>query len=300
MKKLISCALYPILLISVFASFYFAGHFNWDLAIVLAVMSGIRFWMCLAIEFLYPCKENWKMTWKSFRRDLKWMATNLVTIGLIKLAMMMLAIDLSRYNTGLIAGLPLLLEVMICLLVYEFFQYWYHRYSHEGRGQLGAWFWRVHVAHHLPDKVYILMHVVFHPINMILSLIIIQGTLVLSGITAESIFLFNALMALQGFISHYNVAIKAGFLNYIFIGTELHRYHHSAEMVEAKNYGSVISFWDIVFGTFNYKPDSVPHRLGVNNIDIYPKSDELLKVLKLPFVNTPTKPSVLASESNQA
>ncbi|VAW46331.1 Fatty acid hydroxylase family (carotene hydroxylase/sterol desaturase) [hydrothermal vent metagenome] len=286
MKKVISYTLYPVLLFSIFVSFYFSGYFNWDLATVLAWMAGIRFFVCFTIEFLYPCEKKWKMTWKSFQRDLKWMATGIITFGLIKLAMMMLAIDLSQYNTGLIAGLPLLIEVIICLLVYEFFQYWYHRYSHERRGKLGAWFWRVHVAHHLPDKVYILMHAVFHPINMIFTQIIIQGTLVLSGITAESIFLFNAIMALQGFISHYNVTIKAGFLNYIFIGTELHRYHHSADTVEAKNYGSVISFWDIVFGTFYYKPDSVPYRLGVNNIDIYPESTELFKVLKLPFVKT--------------
>jgi len=286
MKKIISYALYPTLLIGIFVSLYSAGYFNWDLAIVLAGMAGIRFVVCLTVEFLYPCETKWKMTWGSFRRDLKWVATGLITFGVIKLAVMMLAIDLSQYNTGLIAGLPLLLEVMICLLIYEFFQYWYHRYSHRGKGKLGTWFWRVHVAHHLPDKVYILMHAVFHPINMILSLLIIQGTLVLSGITEESIFLFNALMALQGFISHYNVTIKAGILNYIFIGTELHRYHHSADTVETKNFGSVISFWDIVFGTFYYKPDSVPYRLGVNNIDVYPDSTELVKVLKLPFVPT--------------
>jgi len=284
MKKIISYILYPVLLFSIFASFYSAEYFEWDLAIVLAWMAGMRFFTLLAIEFIYPCNDKWKMTWASFRRDLKWLATGIVTFGLIKLIMMMFAINLSHLNTGLIAELPLLLEVVICLLIYEFFQYWYHRYSHEGKGKLAAWFWSVHVAHHLPDKVYILMHAVFHPINMILAQIIIQVTLVLSGITTESIFLFNAIMALQGFISHYNVTIKAGFLNYIFIGTELHRYHHSTNSDEAKNYGSVISFWDIVFGTFYYTPNSIPEKLGVKNIKFYPKSNELIKVLMLPFI----------------
>lgn len=283
MKKIISYILYPFLLFSVFASFYAADYFKWDLAITFIWMAGIRFPLLLAIEFVYPCRNKWKMTWESFRRDLKWIATGVTAFGLIKLGMVVLAIDFSRYNTGLIAELPLLLEVIICLLVYEFFQYWYHRYSHARKGKLGEWFWRVHVAHHLPDKVYLLMHAVFHPINMIFTQIIIQGTLILSGVSAESIFLFNAIMGLQGLVSHFNVDIKAGLLNYIFIGTELHRYHHSANLVEAKNYGSVISFWDVIFGTFYYKPHLVPQRLGVKNINAYPKSTELFKVLKLPF-----------------
>lgn len=127
------------------------------------------------------------------------------------------------------------------------------------------------------------MHPVFHPINMILTLAIIQGSLILLGARPESIFLFNALMGLHGLVSHFNVDIKAGPLNYIFIGTELHRYHHSANMGEAKNYGSLLSIWDIVFGTFHYEPNKTPGRLGVSDANAYSKSNELMKVLALPF-----------------
>ena len=283
MKKAISYLLYPFLLLATVAIFVATIHFNWDMVLVFAWMGGIRFVVLLTVEFLFPCKDEWKMTRQSFVRDLKWMAVGATIFGGFKLALGMLAIDLSKFNTGLIANTSIFTEVLATMLIYEFFQYWYHRLSHEGKGAFGKWLWRVHVAHHLPDKVYLLMHPVFHPINMIVTLVIIQGSLILLGARPESIFLFNALMGLHGLVSHFNVDIKAGPLNYIFIGTELHRYHHSANVDEAKNYGSLLSIWDIVFGTFHYEPNKTPERLGVSDVNAYPKSNELMKVLALPF-----------------
>ncbi len=169
------------------------------------------------------------------------------------------------------------------MLTYEFFQYWYHRFSHEARGRFGKWLWHTHVAHHLPDRVYLLMHPVGHPLNLLISLALIQLPLLVLGARAETIFLFNALMSLQGLISHFNVDVKAGWLNYALVGAELHRFHHSADVQEAQNYGVLIPFWDLVFGTFFYTPDHLPARLGVATPALYPDSAEIRKVLALPL-----------------
>jgi len=111
----------------------------------------------------------------------------------------------------------------------------------------------------------------------------VQLPMVVLGARPETIFLFNALMGLQGLLSHYNVDIKAGPMNYLLVGTELHRYHHSADIHEAKNYGVLIPFWDLVFGTFEYHPNRLPKALGVQDPAHYPASTEVLKVLALPF-----------------
>lgn len=291
MQKIVTYLLYPFLLFSTIAVFILALRFDWDLALTFGWMGGARIFLLLAVEFLFPCKAEWKMTRKSFVRDLKWMALGASVFGGFKLMLGMLAIDLSRFNTGIISNASIATEVVVIALVYEFFQYWYHRLSHEGKGPIGAWLWRVHVAHHLPDRVYLLMHPVFHPLNMVIIQLIIQGSLISLGARAESIFLFNAVMGLHGLISHLNVDIQAGPLNYLFIGTELHRYHHSAKLEEAKNYGSVLSLWDLVFGTFVYKPNQTPDRLGVSDVTAYPESHELLQVLALPFRSQPSAKS---------
>ena len=239
--------------------------------------------LLLAVEYGFPAKAEWAMSWPSFRRDLKYVVVNGGVAGLLKWGAAWLALDLSRLNTGIVANTSLLVEFLAVLLTFEFFQYWYHRLSHEGTGRLGAWLWRVHVAHHLPDKVYLLMHPAGHPINVLLSLAIIQLPLVTLGARPETIFLFNALMGLQGLMSHFNVNIQAGPMNYLLVGTELHRYHHSTDLGEAKNYGVLTPFWDLVFGTFVYRPNRLPLHLGVTTPTDYPQSTDIVAVLALPF-----------------
>jgi len=282
MKKFITYYLYPLLLFLTLGLFVVTLKYDWDLKIVFAWMAGGRFALLLAVEFLFPLKQEWKMTKKSFIRDLKWIASSIIIAGLAKLAIPLLAIDVSASNAGILKNTSIFTGAVVTLVVFEFFQYWYHRISHNGIGKW-KWLWKIHVSHHLPEEVYILMHPVINPINVIVIQIITQGTLILLGARPESIFLFNVLIGLQGSVSHLNVEMKAGYLNYIFIGTELHRFHHSANMEEAQNFGTVLSIWDIIFGTFYYKPERVPEELGVANKELYPKSTEIFEVLKLPF-----------------
>ncbi len=283
MDTLVSYCFYPLLLISTISLFFIALNQQWNLASVFVWWAIARMLVLLLVEYLHPAKAEWKMTWASFRRDLKYMVVNGGIAGLVKLGLGWLALDWSRLNTGLIAHSSVAVEFVGLLLVFEFFQYWFHRLSHEGRGRLGAWLWKVHVAHHLPIKVYLLMHPVGHPLNFLVSLTIVQLPLVLLGARPETIFLFNALLGLQGLVSHFNVDIKAGPLNYLLVGTELHRYHHSVQLQEAKNFGVLTPFWDLVFGTFVYRPNQLPSALGVQDPDQYPASDAIGRVLMLPF-----------------
>ncbi len=283
LRRAILSLLSPVLLGGTLGLFFLARHQGWALATVFAWMAAGRFVLLLLLEFWLPAKPEWKMTWASFWRDLKYMGVNGGIAGLVKLGGIWLALDLSRWNIGVTADLPLWIELVLVLVIYEFFQYWYHRLSHEGRGRLGQWLWHTHVAHHLPDRVYLLMHPVGHPLNLLISLALIQLPLVAFGARAETIFLFNALMSLQGLISHFNVDVKAGWLNYALVGTELHRFHHSADLREAQNYGVLIPLWDLVFGTFVYVPGQLPARIGVLAPEHYPHSNEVGKVLALPF-----------------
>jgi sterol desaturase/sphingolipid hydroxylase (fatty acid hydroxylase superfamily) len=283
MDTFVSYGFYPLLLGITVALYFAAPAHGWNLATAFAWMAGVRMVVLLAVEFLHPARPQWKMTRASFWRDLKYMALNGGTAGVLKLGIGVLAIDMSRWNTGIITPMPVVAELIILCLVFEFFQYWLHRLSHEGSGRWGAWLWKMHAPHHLPDKVYLLMHPVGHPLNLVISLALVQLPMVVLGARPETIFLFNALMGLQGLLSHYNVDIKAGPMNYLLVGTELHRYHHSADIHEAKNYGVLIPFWDLVFGTFQYHPNRLPKALGVQDPAHYPASTDVLKVLALPF-----------------
>src|SRR5262249_33726072 len=103
------------------------------------------------------------------------------------------------------------------------------------------------------------------------------------GASRETVLLVSTIVTFQALIGHCNFDIRAGWFNYIFVGTELHRFHHSANLAESKNYAVTLSFIDILFGTFSYAPGSLPERLGVVDPATYPRSEELHKVMKLPF-----------------
>jgi sterol desaturase/sphingolipid hydroxylase (fatty acid hydroxylase superfamily) len=283
LQKSITYGLYPFLLVTHIVICWLAISYEWDLKTVAAYTSAPQFALLLAIEFLFPIKQEWKMTWRSFFRDLKYFVSGGLTLYLSRMAIGYAAIYLSEKNSGILKQIPFLVSFIIVLLVYEFILYWYHRLSHEMRGSIGGFLWRVHSIHHLPDKVYLLMHAVFHPLNAIAVTIILQGILIAAGLDAKSLYLLNTFIGLQGLVSHYNVDLRAGFLNYIFIGTELHRFHHSADISESKNYGQIISIWDIIFGTFVYKPGVYPERLGVAEPIDYPHSDQYFRGFIFPF-----------------
>ena len=154
----------------------------------------------------------------------------------------------------------------------------------EAPGRSGRFLWRVHAAHHLPEKLYVIMHAVFHPINAIfVQTLALTIPVLLMGYDQSVVTLFLMINGMHGLISHYNVDVRMGWMNYVFVGTELHRYHHSVDAAESKNYGATLPIFDQLFGTFVYKPGMPPKALGVDARAGLPAHEEYLKVLALPF-----------------
>ncbi len=244
----------------------------------------------VTLEFLFPLNRRWKMTSRSFFRDLKYIVAGGVTIASVDALFGLASIRLNTGHAGPITNWPLYLSVPTALLVVEFLNYWQHRWSHEMEGRFGTFLWRSHVAHHLPEQVYVFMHPAFHPLNaFVVRALVTLLPLYYLGATPATVLLFTTIITLQTVISHCNVDIRAGWFNYLFVGTELHRFHHSANLAESKNYAATLSLVDILFGTFYYRPGSLPDRLGVGDPSAYPNSEDFWKVMKLPFEREATQ-----------
>ncbi len=124
-SRFVTYAFYPLLLAATLGLYVSSLTWHWDLAKVFMVLAGVRFVLLLTTEFLFPVRPEWKMTWRSFKRDLKYMAVNGGTAWVLTLGAAWLALDLSRFKTGIVGGLPIAMEVIALLLSFEFFQYWY-------------------------------------------------------------------------------------------------------------------------------------------------------------------------------
>ena len=277
-------AAYPLLLATTVAFVLFAladpsrpgRYYGFYLAGLIAVM--------VALETLHPLRKEWKMTRRTFfRRDLPFLSLAAATLGGVNYILNLFAQHYRASHPALLGELPIVAGALLAVYGTDFLWYWLHRLSHEMKGRVGAVLWNIHAAHHLPQQVYVFMHAVGHPINVLALRLILAVPLILVGFSPEVVFVFTVFNSFQGMVSHFNIDSRVGWLNYVLSGTELHRFHHSADPAQAKNYGAIVTLWDQLFGTFRYRPDSVPRRLGVERPQTYPASDDILKVLALPF-----------------
>lgn len=266
LERFIQFGFYPIGLVLTLTFIYLStyqqlGDPKRAYAIYLVIVVGSM----LFLEWTMPARPDWSMTWRSFlRRDVPMMLVNGVALAGTNFCLVALTQWLGFDTPASSHRLPWWAQACAAILISDFLWYWVHRYSHEGETRQGQWLWKTHVAHHLPQQVYVFMHVVGHPINGVYVRAILMLPPVFLGFSAEAIFAAATLTGFQGLVSHFNVDLRAGYLNYIFMGTELHRYHHSAAPGEGKNYAAVVTIWDQLFGSFDYHPGKLPEALGVH------------------------------------
>ena len=242
----------------------------------------------LAVEFAIPYEARWRMTWRSFLADLRFAVLNGASVAGLSAMLALFAISLSESRQGPASDWPPAFQLAASLLIFEAVNYTLHRAMHELPGPWGRRLWAVHAAHHLPPRLYLAMHAVFHPLNGIL----IQGVAIIlpvwvMGYDPRVVAMFLMINGMHGTISHFNVDVRMGWMNYVFVGPELHRYHHSANVVESKNYGATLSIYDWMFGTFVYRPGVPPAELGVDPGNGFPDYERTWRVLKLPFAGLP-------------
>jgi sterol desaturase/sphingolipid hydroxylase (fatty acid hydroxylase superfamily) len=91
-----------------------------------------------------------------------------------------------------------------------------------------------------------------------------------TGVSVEAVIVANTIGATLAVITHMNVDFRFGPLNYVLGTNEMHRWHHSNKIEEAKNF-SVIMLWDHLFGTYvNPEGRAKPEKMGLFNELYYP------------------------------
>jgi sterol desaturase/sphingolipid hydroxylase (fatty acid hydroxylase superfamily) len=283
MASFIGYLFYPLVAVLTLGAAWHQASSAHDLQWLFTGFAGARFLAFLLAEWRFPARPEWSMSWPSFIRDLKYMAAGALVAHLSKFFAGWISIGAAKHAAGPLSEIPIAAQVVLAVLAYEFVQYWIHRASHEAPGRFGHFLWRIHAVHHLPSGVYFLMHPVMHPINAVVAILLGLIPAYLLGASAEAVFMFNVLLGLQGSFSHFNAPVKAGPLNYLLVGTELHRLHHSARLDQARNFGVLTPVWDLVFGTYVRCSADMPERLGVADPDRYPESSQFWACFWLPF-----------------
>ena len=179
---------------------------------------------------------------------------------------------------------PFWLQVVIILLAISFFRYWMHRLQHKNE-----FLWKLHSYHHRVTDVRASNVLVSHPIDFALRSILVLVLLDLVGFYPQAVLIAIPATQIYGFFSHCGAEVRGGFLNYLLVTPEVHRWHHSVTIPDGHrysvNYGVEFAFWDVLFGTFYLPqregqplpPQSMGHPSG------YKDDGSYLKLLLVPL-----------------
>ncbi|MFF3767686.1 sterol desaturase family protein [Streptomyces sp. NPDC001922] len=175
-------------------------------------------------------------------------------------------------------AVPLWAEVPSALLLGSLASYAVHRLGHRHR-----WLWRLHGVHHVPDKVNVGNNGVNHIVDVVLAQGTVQVALALAGFSAASVFAAGLFVVAQGYFVHANIDVRLGWLNHVVAGPEQHRLHHSTDLAEAGHYGSDLSVWDHLFGSYTWHPGRRPSAVGLQDPASFPGTGAVVESLLQPW-----------------
>ena len=119
-------------------------------------------------------------------------------------------------------------------------------------------FWRLHRVHHADLDFDVTTGLRFHPLEILLSLLIKLAAIVLLGAPAVSVVIFEVLLNATSMFNHGNVRLPAAadrMLRWLIVTPDMHRVHHSIEDDETNsNFGFNLPWWDRLFGTYRPQP----------------------------------------------
>jgi sterol desaturase/sphingolipid hydroxylase (fatty acid hydroxylase superfamily) len=181
-------------------------------------------------------------------------------------------------------SVPYWLAVLLSAVILDFVIYVQHVIFHA----IPA-LWRLHMMHHADLDYDLTTGTRFHPIEILLSMVLKIAAVVVLGAPALGVLIFEILLNGTAMFNHGNIRLPLGIdrvLRWFVVTPDMHRVHHSVFPTEANsNFGFNLPWWDRMMGT--YKPQPTKGHLGMTiglNQFRDPNQLTLPWMLALPFV----------------
>jgi sterol desaturase/sphingolipid hydroxylase (fatty acid hydroxylase superfamily) len=120
--------------------------------------------------------------------------------------------------------------------------------------------WRVHRMHHADIDIDVTTGLRFHPFEILLSMLIKIATIVLIGVPAVAVLIFEVVLNATSMFNHANAAMPEVLdrvVRLFVVTPDMHRVHHSVVRAETdSNFGFNLPWWDRLFGTYRAAPQA--------------------------------------------
>jgi sterol desaturase/sphingolipid hydroxylase (fatty acid hydroxylase superfamily) len=148
---------------------------------------------------------------------------------------------------------PFWVAIVFSVVVMDFIIYLQHVMVHAVPA-----LWRLHRMHHADLDFDVTTGARFHPVEIILSMLIKFATIVVLGPPVVAVVIFEVVLNATAMFNHANVRLPLRLdriLRWIVVTPDMHRVHHSVEDDEANsNFGFNLPWWDRFFGTYRDQP----------------------------------------------
>ncbi|HZP77613.1 MAG TPA: sterol desaturase family protein [Pseudolabrys sp.] len=183
----------------------------------------------------------------------------LVDIALVRLlvptAAVGVAVIAAQRGFGLfnVLSAPGWLAAVLGFVVLDFAIYLQHAIFHHVPA-----LWRLHRVHHADLELDVSTGVRFHPLEILLSLLIKMTVVAVIGVPAVAVLIFEIVLNATSMFNHANVAIPPGverWLRLLVVTPQMHEVHHSVVRAETdSNFGFNLPWWDRLLGTYRAEP----------------------------------------------
>ncbi|WP_051630436.1 sterol desaturase family protein [Afifella pfennigii] len=129
--------------------------------------------------------------------------------------------------------------------------------------------WRVHRVHHADVDVDVTTALRFHPIEILISMVLKAWLVVLLGAPVLAVLVFEIVLNGAAMFNHSNIRLPERVdraLRWVIVTPDMHRIHHSIQRRETdSNYGFNLSFWDRLFRVYTEDPEGghIAMKLGI-------------------------------------
>jgi sterol desaturase/sphingolipid hydroxylase (fatty acid hydroxylase superfamily) len=150
--------------------------------------------------------------------------------------------------------------------------------------------WRLHRMHHADLDFDVTTGARFHPIEILLSMLIKFAVIAVIGAPAAAVIIFEVLLNATSMFNHGNFRLPTGLdrvLRLFIVTPDMHRVHHSIEDHETNsNFGFNLPLWDRLFGTYKAQPDAGHEAMtiGIRDYREPRLATDLPGMLILPFL----------------
>ena len=222
------------------------------IAFFLGILIALAAW-----EFAAPRRR------REIPRLLRW-SNNLAVVALdtllVRLSFPVLAVGLAVYaeerGWGLlnVFDVPAWLGIAVAVLALDLAIYLQHVMFHAVPA-----LWRLHRMHHADLEFDVTTGLRFHPVEILLSMVIKLAVVAALGPPAVGVLIFEVLLNATSMFNHSNIDIPRPvdrILRLFVVTPDMHRVHHSITPYETNsNFGFNLPWWDRLLGTYRAQPE---------------------------------------------